>query len=211
VIPERARLSLVEDHAFLIDDVEPFGPARIERVGGILDRVDDHRDLVMEALDEIVRDGDALGGRLGLRITDLFFFIRVHLPLVGGMRLLDVERQEPDAIAVTPIHRLHAPDRAPERRSREASKNEHERPIADRLAEANRRLTVQRDQRNVRGAVADFQLAFLPLVVAKHADYVARPHLCHDESHGPDHQNEDGEENFLQHVISTHAGRTTRV
>src|SRR5262245_61067041 len=72
VIAEGARLPLVDDGPRFVDDVEALRPPRVHRVGGILDRVDQQRDLVGETLDEVVGNRDALlaGRRLG--IADAF-------------------------------------------------------------------------------------------------------------------------------------------
>ena len=78
----------------------------------------------MKTPDEVIGDAHAIFRRSRLGITDVVLFVRVHLPLVQRVRLLDVDRDEPHPVTVPAVEILNALDRAPERGSGKAPENE---------------------------------------------------------------------------------------
>ena len=90
------------------------------------------------SLDEVTCDRGAVGERRGLHVAHVLLLVDLHLPLVVGVRFLDVDRQELGAVGEPITDLLEAPDRAPEGRSCEAAEDEHQRPGARPLAQAPR-------------------------------------------------------------------------
>jgi hypothetical protein len=85
-------------------------------VGGVVHAIDQHGDRKVEAAHEISGDRQALLERLGLRVADAFGLVAFHLPLVLGMRFLDVDHQKSGAVPVSAVHLGQALDRAPKGR-----------------------------------------------------------------------------------------------
>src|SRR5260221_3487108 len=98
--PERTGLPLEGDLSVLADYVQAFRPASVDLVRRIAHAIDEHRDRILVPRDEVARDGEAVIERLRLRVADAFFLVRVHLPLVGSVRFLDVDREEAAAVLV---------------------------------------------------------------------------------------------------------------
>ena len=130
----------------------------------------------MEALDEIVGDGNALRQSLRLRIANVFVHVAFHLPFVLRMRFADVNGQKirPSFVIVIEIYEVAY--LAAKGRSGVAAKNQNEWALADAIAEMKFRLAIEAHQRDVRSAVADVEVAAMPLRqrVAQEAVHVAR-------------------------------------
>ena len=137
--------------------------------------------MIVEALNEVVGDPQAILRRSRLGIADAFFFVRVQLPFIQGVRFFDVDGDESDAVSVLAKESLNALDRAPEGGSGEAPENEDDRTAAEILSKACGGLPIEREKLYIWSRVADLKGAFLPLVVANHADDVARSDPSHDD------------------------------
>ena len=127
LIVERAHAASIRDAAMLVDHVEPLGPGRICEIGGIVHVVDPEGERVPLPLHEIVGNGHALLERLRLCVADVFFHVRFHLPLVGGMCFADVNGEEIRSIFVVVVNLDHVTDVATEGRSSVAAEDQDER------------------------------------------------------------------------------------
>jgi len=92
------------------------------------------------------------------------------------MRFPDVNSQKIRASFVVVIKIYEVAYLAAEGRSGVTAKNENERSLADTIAEVELRLAIEAHQRDVRSAVADVEVAAMPLRqrVAQEAVHVAR-------------------------------------
>ena len=123
---EGAVAPFVSDAALFVDDVEALGPCGVGVVGGVVHIVDAERNGILEALGEIVGDGDALGKgfRLGVANVVLVLFIGLHLPLVERMGLADVDGQEIGTVFVVVVDLRDVADPATEGRSSKAAEDQ---------------------------------------------------------------------------------------
>jgi hypothetical protein len=117
----------------------------------------------MEALDEIVGDGHALRQSLRLRIANVFVHIAFHLPFVLRMRFANVNGQKISASFVIVVEIYEVAYLAAEGRSGVAAEDQNERALADAIAEMEFVLSIEAHQRDVRSAVADVEIAAMPL------------------------------------------------
>ena len=130
MIVEWPHAACVGDAPVLVDDVNAFGPRGVGIVRGVRHIVDPEGHRIFEPLDEIIGDSEALLQRFGLRIADLFFHIRFHLPFVSGMRLAYVDRQKVGVILIVVVNLNDVADLATKRRSSVATENDHQRSRA---------------------------------------------------------------------------------
>src|SRR5580704_864657 len=130
----------------------------------------------MEALDEVVGDGNPLHQSLRLRVANVFVHVAFHLPFVLRMGFADVNGQKIRASFVIVIKIYEVAYLAAEGRSGVAAKNQNERALADAIAKVEFRLPIEAHQRDVRSAVANVEVAAMPLRqrVAQEAVHVAR-------------------------------------
>jgi len=175
MVIEWSQPAAVNDFPRLIDDVNTLGPASIGEVGGFVHVVHAEGQWKMEALDEIVGDGDALRQSLRLRIANVFVHIAFHLPFVLRMRFADVNGQKIRASFVIVVKIYEVAYLAAEGRSGVTAKDQNERALADAIAEMEFRLSIEAHQRDVRSAVTDVEVAAMPLRqrVAQKAVHVA--------------------------------------
>ena len=166
----------VNDFPRLIDNVDTLGPAPVGEVGGFVHVVHAEGQREMEALDEIVGDGHALGQSLRLRVANVFVHIAFHLPFVLRMRFADVNGQKIRASFVIVVKIYEVAYLAAKGRSGVAAEDQNERALADAIAEMELRLAIEAHQRDVRSAVADVKVAAMPLRqrVAQEAVHIAR-------------------------------------
>src|SRR5271166_4481313 len=103
------------------------------------------------------------------------------------MRLANVNGQEIGAVFVVVVHLHQITDLAAKRGSSVAAEDEDERTAADTFVQVEARLAIERDEARVRGRVADFEVAAMPLRqrVAQEAVEVPRaPHEVTAEAKG---------------------------
>src|SRR4051794_33573638 len=113
------------------------------------------------------------------------------------MRLADVDGQEVRVRFVLLVDLAEMPDLAPEGRSRVTAEDEHERLGSDLLVETDRRRTVERDDFEVRCALAYLRSAAVHLwqrVPQKAISPARAAHLvAHRRKSGGGEQESDGE------------------
>lgn len=140
-----AHAATIGHMALLVDDVEPLRPGGVRIVSGVADVVDAEDGGVVEALDEIVGDGYALGECFWLRVADVVLHVGVHLPLVSGMRFAYVDGEKVGVIFVIVVNLHHVTDVAAERRSSVAAEDDDEWPATSFLADVKMIRAVQSD------------------------------------------------------------------
>jgi len=119
-------------------------------------------------------DGDALLESFRLRVADVFFHVRFHLPFVGGMSFAHVDGQKVSVILVIVVDLHDVADLATKRRSSVAAEDDHKRTAAaaiDAVVNTESVAAVKREQGSVGGSVAGLQLAAMHVRqgVAEHA------------------------------------------
>ena len=144
VILERSHPAAICHVSSLINDVEPFRPRGVGEISAIAHVIDTERNGILEALREIIRDGQALFQRFRLCVTDILFHVGLHLPFVGGMRFPHVDGQKIHMIFVIVVNLNHVPDVAPKRRSGKAAEHEHQGPTRRALPNMKPRRPIQR-------------------------------------------------------------------
>ena len=104
--------------------------------------------------DEIVGDGQAVGKIARLRVADIIFHIRFHLPFVGGMRFAHVDSKKIGMVFVV-FEDLHdVANLATERWSSKAAENENQRFSAGPFANVKSFTAAERKKLGVGSAVA---------------------------------------------------------
>ena len=126
LVVERTDPAAVNDAAALIDDVNALGPRGVRIVGGVAHIIDSEGHGELESLDEIIGNHHALLECFRLRVTNVVFEIRFHLPLVGGMRFANVNRQEIGAFLVILINLNDVAHLAAKRWSSKTPEDENE-------------------------------------------------------------------------------------
>ena len=156
MVIERPDSSAIHDLPLLVDDVNPLRPRRIGVIGDVVHIVyrEGHRE--MESLDEIVGDSHALLGGMRLRVAHALIHIRFHLPLIQRVRFTNVNREKIRAILVIVVEIDEVAYLAPKRRSGIAAEYQHQRALADAIAQMKSGLPIQRQQAHIRRGVADF-------------------------------------------------------
>jgi len=91
IVVEGAHAAAIGDAAGFVNDIEAFRPGGIGVVGGVAHVIDAESDRILEALDEIVGDGDALREGLRLGVTDVVLYVGLHFPFVSRMSFADVD------------------------------------------------------------------------------------------------------------------------
>ena len=176
VVVKGAQSATVGDFPGLIDDVNTLRPPAVSQIGGFVHVIYGNRQREVEALDEVVSNGDALRKRLRLRIANALVHVTLHLPFVLGMRFANINGQEVRLGFVIVVKVYEVAYLAAERRSGVTSENQDKRSLADAVAEMKFGLTVEVPQRDVGGAVADVEIAAMPLRkgIAQEAVHVTR-------------------------------------
>jgi hypothetical protein len=185
VVVKRAHAAAISDTPGFVDDVEALGPGRVGGFSGVVDVIDAEGDGIVEALDEIVGDGNPLAEGFGLRVADVLLHVGLHLPLIRGMSFADVDGQEVGVVSVIVVNLHHVTDVAAERRSSVAAKDNHERARAGAFADVEMIRPIESHQTCIRCVVADFQSAAMHVGqgIADHAVSVlgAPGHLTKNE------------------------------
>ncbi len=117
----------------------------------------------MEALDEIIGNGDALRERLRLTIANAFVHIAFHLPFVLRMRFANINSQEVRLGFVIVIEIDEVAYLATEGRSGIAAEDQNKRPLADTVAEMKLGLSIEAHQRDIWRAISEVEIAAMPL------------------------------------------------
>jgi len=97
---ERAGLTLVGDPSVAIDDVQAIRPTGICRFGRVVESVEEGRHLKMQPSDARACHCAALPIAFRAGEDHILLNVRGHLPDVAGMRLLNVNDVERNAILV---------------------------------------------------------------------------------------------------------------
>ena len=147
----------VSDAAALINDVNSLRPRGIGVIGGVAHVIDSEGQSEVESFDEIIRNRHALLECFRLRVTNVVFEIRFHLPLVGGMRFANVNRQEISAFLVILINLNDVAHLAAKRWSSKTPEDENEWTIVRTFANVKTADTIQRDDARVRRIATDSQ------------------------------------------------------
>jgi hypothetical protein len=166
-------------------------------VGDVAHRIHAQRQRKFEALGEIVGDGEALAERFRLRVTDILVNVALLLPFVLRMRFADVDGEKIGAVFVIVVELDEVNYLAAERRSGVAAEDEDERAMADVVADAEGGLAIERVESRVGRAIANLQIAAMPLRerVAQEAVDVARAsHEMHQHAEGTGEEEDEGEE-----------------
>jgi hypothetical protein len=171
LVVERTDPAAVSDPAALINDVNSLGPRGIGVIGGVAHVIDSEGQSELESFDEIVRDHHALFQRFRLRVTNVVFEIRFHLPFVGGMRFANVNGQKIRALFIILVNLNDVAHLAAKRRSSKTPEDENEWTIVRTFANVKTAEAIQRDDARVRRVAADFQRAAMHVRqgVAHHA------------------------------------------
>ena len=171
LVVERTDPAAVSDATALINDVNSLGPRGIGVIGGVAHVIDSEGQSEVESFDEIIRNRHALLECFRLRVTNVVFEIRFHLPLVGGMRFANVNGQEIRAVLVILINLDNVAHLAAKRWSSKTPEDENEWTIVRTFANVKTADTIQRDDARVRCVAADSQCATMHVGqrVAHHA------------------------------------------
>ena len=124
---ERARLALVNNAAIAADDIQTVRPAGVCLFGGILNAVKQSRHFQVQVSDAGAGDGAALLVGSGAAEEDVLPDIGLHLPEIGGVRLLDVHDIKSGAILVLLVKLVERGSLPAEWRSSVAAENKHDR------------------------------------------------------------------------------------
>lgn len=117
----------------------------------------------MEALTEIVSDGDALRERLRLRIAHVLIEILLHLPFIQRMRFANVDGEKIGVVFVIVIHLHQIADLAAEGRSSVAAENEDKGARAHAIVDIKTGGATERDEGRIRRTIAYLKIALVPL------------------------------------------------
>ena len=171
LVVERTDPAAVSDAAALINDVNSLGPRGIGVIGGVAHVIDSEGQSELESFDEIICDHHTLLQSFGLRVTNVVFEIRFHLPLVGGMRFANVNGQKIRAAFVVFINLDDVANLAAKWRSSKTPEDENERTVMRTFANVKTADAIERDNSRVRCVAADSQCATMHVGqrVAHHA------------------------------------------
>ena len=171
LVVERPDPATVGDAAAFVDDIDTLGPRGVRIVSGVAHVIDSEGQGELESFDEIIGDREALFQCFRLRVADVVFEIRFHLPFVGGVRLANVNGQKISAVLVILKNLNDVAYLAAKGRSSKTPKHQHERALMRSLADVETADAVQRDYASVRRVAAHFQRAAMHVRkrVADHA------------------------------------------
>ena len=164
---ERSHLALVDDLPVGIDHVDALRPRRVGGVRRVADVVDQDGGLGAHRLLERIGQDQPLLERLRLVEDHVADPVLLHLPLVVGVRFLDVDVGEVGDVRVLLGQVFHAGHTGPEGRSRIAAEQQHQRTIGVELREPDLAGAVEAVELEIRGGVAHLQdalerMSYLP-------------------------------------------------
>ncbi len=128
--------ALVGDESGRVDDVQALGPGGVDVHCLVCHRVDCQRERVVEPADEVVGGRETFIEVDRLCVADIFGLVFRYLPFIDGMRLRDIDGQKSRLILMAVVNLVQMVDRPSERGSREASKDQDERFLANEIVEA---------------------------------------------------------------------------
>jgi hypothetical protein len=122
-----AGLALVSNAALGVDQVDPIRPPCIRLFRRVAKVVENG--WKFDSKFSHTRPGDKGAPLFIFRAAEnnCIFYIALHLPHVAGMRFVDIDDQESDAIAILLIKFIERGNLPPERRSGIATENKHDR------------------------------------------------------------------------------------
>lgn len=200
MIIERAEPSAVNDPSLLVDYVNPLRPGSVGSVGSVVHGVYRKRNRKFEARHEIIGDCDALWECGRLRVANVLFYIRSHLPFVLRMSFANINGEEIRTVLVLIVDLNEISDLAAKRRSSVAAKNQNERFLANPFVQIASRTPVERKHTNVGRAIADFEIPFVPLrqsVTKKTVNIARTAHEMSEDEISSEEQDQDRAENPL--------------
>ena len=171
LVVERPDPATVGDAAAFVDDIDTLGPRGVRIVSGVAHVIDSEGQGELESFDEIIGDREALFQCFRLRVADVVFEIRFHLPFVGGVRLANVNGQKISAVLVILKNLNDVAYLAAKGRSSKTPEDENERTVMRTFANVKTADAIERDNSRVRCVAADSQCATMHVGqrVAHHA------------------------------------------
>ena len=145
---ERARATRVGDPPVRGDEHEPLRPGGERRAHMVVHRVEEKWHAEREALGARERGCPAFGERRLLRENGVLLEVRRHLPLVGRVRLCDIDEREVGSVAEAAEEALDVAGPATKRRSGEAAEDEQQRTASNEIHDCNRLEVVGAAQRH---------------------------------------------------------------
>jgi len=133
----------IDNVAVTVDHEHPLGPTGVEVVDRIVHRINDNRHGEIQLRAGCLGDALPLVPRCGLIEDHPVVHVRVHLPSVGGMGLLYVDKEECGFVGVRLRQPLQGASLAPKGRSRITSKDQNQGPVFLKFRTCNRRLTIK--------------------------------------------------------------------
>jgi hypothetical protein len=220
VIVKWPHAAAIGDTAEFVDDVEALGPRGVRVIGGVGEVVYAERDGVVEALDEIVGDGDALRQSLRLGVTDVVLHVGFHLPFVRWVSFADIDCQKVGVIFVVVVKLDHVTDVASKRWSSVAAEDDDERTSAGAFANVEMVGAIESDEPRVGSVITNLQIAAAHVRqgITHHAVNILRAagHFAEHEERGDQQHQENADRPFPEkahrnqfHSLFTAAKRNT--
>ena len=200
VVMKWPHAAAIRDAAGFVDNIEALGPGGVGVIGGVGEVVDTKRNGVVEALDEIVGDGDALRESLRLSVADVVLHVRFHLPFVRRVSFAHVNGQKVSVLFIVVVKLHHVTDVAAEGRSSVAAEDDDQRAAASAFANVEMIGAIESHEPRVGSVVADFQIAAVHVGqgIAHHAVSVlgAARHFAEHEERGDQQHQKNGDRPF---------------
>jgi len=197
IVVEGTVATAVSDFAFFIEDVEALGPGCVGVVSGVVHIVDAEGNGKLEALGEIVGDGQAIGKIARLSVADVILEVGFHLPLVGGVSFTNIDSQKISVVLVVVEELDDVADLATEGRSSKAAEDEDERFAGGAFANVESFRAAEGKEFGVGSGVADFKVAAMHVgqSVTNHVESIFRT-AGHDgkADEGDDEQSAEGDD-----------------
>ena len=159
IVIKRSHAATIGDVAAFIDDINALGPSGIGGFSSVAHVVDAERHGIRKAFCEIVGDSHALRQSFWLRVANIFFYVGLHLPLVGGMRFAHVDSQKIGVIFIVVVDFYDVAQLATKGRSSVAAEKNYERARAGAFANMKMIAAVELQQARVGSFVADFEFS----------------------------------------------------
>ncbi|SPE30296.1 hypothetical protein SBA2_50034 [Acidobacteriia bacterium SbA2] len=155
----RARVALVGDVAFAVQDVNAVRPCGVGGFGRVRQVVDERRDLERQLGQASFRQRAARLESLGAAHADLFFQVVLVLPSVHGMSFHNVNDKECSLRLVLVVEFVELGNLPAKRRSSVAAEDQHHRFVPAEGREADPRFPVSGGKTEFRRRVAHLQVA----------------------------------------------------
>ncbi len=135
IVMEGTHAAAIGDTAGFVNDIEALGPRGVGVVRRVVHVVDAESDGIVESLDEVISDGNALGKRFRLGVADVILDVGLHFPLVSWMGFANVHGEKVGMFLVVVVNLDHVTDVAAEGRSSVAAEDDDERASAGAFAD----------------------------------------------------------------------------